>query len=186
MPTKEVVSQTEDKMKKALDALHDDLKSVRTGLASTALVENIKADFYGTPTPLKQMATLATPQFDMIVIKPFDPSSVREIEKAIKSSDLSIAPIVDGKIIRLNIPPLSEERRTQLVAQAKQTGEQTKVSIRNIRRDAIKQLEKQEKDKIITEDDLNHGKKLVDDKTKAYSDKVDEAVKQKADEIMLD
>src|SRR4030043_2438897 len=149
MPTKEIVSQTDAKMKKALDALHDELKAVRTGRASTALVENIKADFYGTPTPLKQTATLATPQLDMIVIKPFDPSSVREIEKAIKSSDLSIAPVVDGKIIRLNIPTLSEERRKQLVQQAKKTGEQTKVGIRNIRRDAIKHLEKQEKENII-------------------------------------
>lgn len=186
MPTKEVVSRTEAKMQKALDALHEELKAVRTGRASTALVENIKADFYGTPTPLKQMATLATPQFDMVVIKPFDPGSTKEIEKAIKSSDLSIAPIVDGKIIRLNIPPLSEERRKQLVQQAKQTGEQAKVSIRNIRRDANKQFEAQQKDKIITEDDLNHGKKLIDDKTREYTDKVDELVRQKADEIMLD
>ncbi|MBN2136600.1 MAG: ribosome recycling factor [Sedimentisphaerales bacterium] len=186
MPTKATVSQAEDKMKKALDALGDELKSVRTGRASTALVENIKADFYGTPTPLKQMATLATPQFDMVVIKPFDPSSIREIEKAIKSSDLSIAPVVDGKIIRLNIPPLSEERRTQLVQQARQLGEQTKVGIRNIRRDAIKQLEQQQKDKTITEDDLSHGKKSLDDKTKTYTDKVDDVVKHKADEVMLD
>jgi len=186
MPTKEIISHAEAKMKKALDALHDELKAVRTGLASTALVENIKADFYGTPTPLKQMATLATPQVDMIVIKPFDPGSVKEIEKAIKNSDLSIAPIVDGKIIRLNIPPLSGERRAQLVQQAKQTGEQTKVGIRNIRRDANKQLEKQQKDKIITEDDLKHGKKLVDDKTREYTDKVDEVVRHKSDEIMLD
>lgn len=186
MPTKEVVEQTEEKMHKAMDAFHEELKSVRTGRASTALVENIKADFYGSPTPLKQMATLATPQFDMVVIKPFDPGSLKEIEKAIKSSDLSVAPIIDGKIIRLNIPPLNEERRIQLVAQGKQTGEQAKVSIRNIRRDAIKQLEKQQKDKIITEDDLKSGKKLVDDKTKAYADKIDEVVRQKADEIMLD
>jgi ribosome recycling factor len=173
-------------MKKALDALHDELKAVRTGRASTALVENIKADFYGAPTPLKQMATLATPQFDMIVIKPFDPGSVREIEKAIKSSDLSIAPVVDGKIIRLNFPPLSGERRTQLVQQAKQVGEQTKVVIRNVRRDANKHLEQLEKDKTITEDDLEHGKKLIDDKTKFYTDKIDEVVKHKTDEIMLD
>jgi ribosome recycling factor len=186
MPTKEIVSQAESKMKKALDALHDELKAVRTGRASTALVENIKADFYGTPTPLKQMATLATPQLDMIVIKPFDPASVREIEKAIKSSDLSIAPVVDGKIIRLNIPPLSGERRTQLVQQAKQVGEQTKVVIRNVRRDANKHLEQLEKDKTITEDDLEHGKKLIDDKTKFYTDKIDEVVKHKTDEIMLD
>ncbi len=186
MPTKEIVSDTESKMKKALDVLHDELKTVRSGRASTGLVENIKADFYGTPTPLKQMATLATPQADMIVIKPFDPSSTREIEKAIKNSDLSIAPIIDGKIIRLNIPALSEERRKQLVQQAKQTGEQTKVGIRNIRRDVIKHLEKLQKDKLITEDDLEKGKKQVDDITKEYSDKVDELIKHKSDEILLD
>jgi len=186
MPTKEIVSDTESKMKKALEVLHDEMKTVRTGRASTALVENIKADYYGTPTPLKQMAALAAPQVDMIVIKPFDPASVKEIEKAIKSSDLSLAPIVDGKLIRLNIPPLSGERRTQLVQQAKHVGEQTKVSIRNIRRDANKQLEKQQKDKIITEDDLQHGKKQIDDRTKEYTDKVDEVVKHKSDEIMLD
>ena len=186
MPTKEIVSDTESKMKKALEVLHDEMKTVRTGRASTALVENIKADYYGTPTPLKQMAALAAPQVDMIVIKPFDPASVKEIEKAIKSSDLSLAPIVDGKLIRLNIPPLSGERRTHLVQQAKQVGEQAKVSIRNIRRDANKQLEKQQKDKIITEDDLQHGKKQIDDKTKEYTDKVDEVVKHKSDEIMLD
>jgi len=186
MSVKEIVSDTESKMAKALEILHDELKTVRSGRASTGLVENIKADFYGIPTPLKQMATLATPQADMIVIKPFDPASIREIEKAIKNSDLSIAPIVDGKIIRLNIPALSEERRKQLVQQAKQTGEQTKVSIRNIRRDEIKNLEKQEKDKLITEDDLEKGKKQIDDTTKKYTDKVDELVQHKSDEIMLD
>ena len=186
MSVKEIISETESKMSKALDILHDDLKTVRSGRASTGLVENIKADFYGTPTPLKQMATLATPQADMIVIKPFDPASIREIEKAIKNSDLSIAPIIDGKIIRLNIPALSEERRKQLVQQAKQTGEQTKVSLRNIRRDEIKNLEKQEKDKLITEDDLEKGKKQLDDITKKYTDKVDELVQHKSDEIMLD
>jgi len=186
MPTKEIVSDNEVKMKKAVEFLQDELKSVRTGRASTGLVENIKADFYGTPTPLKQMATLAAPQPDMVVIKPFDPSSVRDIERAIKSSDLSIAPIVDGKLIRLNVPPLSEERRKQLVAQAKQTGEQTKVTIRNIRRDANKQLEKEQKDKIITEDDLQIGKKQIDDVTREYSDRVDAVVKNKSDEIMLE
>ncbi|TKJ39245.1 MAG: ribosome recycling factor [Planctomycetes bacterium B3_Pla] len=186
MPTQEIVSDTESKMKKAIEVLHDDLKAVRSGRASTGLIENIKADFYGSPTPLKQMATLATPQMDMIVIKPFDPGSIKEIEKAIKASDLSIAPIVDGKIIRLNVPALSEERRRQLVQQAKQTGEQTKVSTRNIRRDANKQLEKQQKDKLITEDDLEKGKKQVDDLTKQYTDKVDEMIKAKSDEIMID
>ncbi len=186
MPSKEILSESESKMKKAVEVLHDELKAVRTGRASTGLVENIKADYYGTPTPLKQMATLATPQVDVVVIKPFDPTSTREIEKAIKNSDLSIAPIVDGKLIRLNIPPLSEERRRQLVQQAKHTGEQTKVGIRNIRREANKQLEKEQKDKLIAEDDLKTGKKQVDDITKEYTDKVDAVVKNKSDEIMLD
>jgi ribosome recycling factor len=186
MPTKGIVSEAESKMKKAVEVLHDELKTVRTGRASTGLVDNIKVDYYGTPTPLKQLATLATPQADMIVIKPFDPASVKEIEKAIRSSDLSIAPIVEGKFIRLNVPPLSEERRLQLVSQAKQTGEQAKVGVRNIRRDANKQLEKQQKDKLITEDDLHDGKKQIDDVTKEYVDKVDELVKHKSDEIMLD
>ncbi|MHC4912765.1 MAG: ribosome recycling factor [Planctomycetota bacterium] len=186
MPTKEIVSECESRMKKAVEILHDELKSVRAGQASTGLVENIKVDYYGTATPLKQIATLAAPQADTILIKPFDPSSIKEIEKAIKSSDLSIAPIVDGKLIRLNVPPLSEERRNQLVVRAKQTGEQAKVSIRNMRREANKQLEKEQKDKIVTEDDLEHGKKQVDDVTKVYTDEVDSVVKGKSDEIMLD
>ncbi|MFB0524376.1 MAG: ribosome recycling factor [Phycisphaerae bacterium] len=186
MPIKEIVSESDSKMEKAAQILHDQLRTLRSGRASTGLVENIKVDYYGSPTPLKQIATLATPQPDMIVIKPFDPASINEIEKAIKSSDLSIAPIKDGKFIRLSIPPLSEERRKQLAAQAKQTGEQTKISIRNIRREANKLLEKQQKGKVITEDDLENGKKQIDDVTKQYSDKVDEMVKHKSDEIMLD
>ena len=186
MPTRKIIQESESKTKKAVEVLHNELKSVRTGRASTGLVENIKVDYYGTPTPLKQMATLATPQADTVVIIPFDPASVKEFEKAIRSSDLCIAPVLDGKLIRLNVPPLSEERRTQLAAQAKQTGEQTKVSIRNIRRDANKQLEKEQKDKLITEDDLEKGKKQIDDITKEYTDKVDSIIRDKSDEIMLD
>ena len=184
MSDNETFSDAESKMKKAVEILHDELKSVRSGRASTGLIENIRADFYGTPTPLKQMATLAAPQADVIIIKPFDPTSIKEIEKAIRNSDLSIAPIVDGKMIRLNVPPLSEERRRQLVHQAKQTGEQTKITIRNIRRDANKQLEKQEKDKLITEDELDKQKKRVDDITKVYSDKADEVIQHKSNEIL--
>jgi len=186
MPVKEIVDEHEDKMSKATEVLRDELKAVRTGRASTGLVEHIRADYYGTPTPLKQMATLATPQADMIVIKPFDPGSVKEIEKAIKNSDLSIAPIIDGKLLRLNIPALSEERRTQLVGQAKQMGEGAKVSVRNIRRDGNKQLEKEQKDKVITEDDLANGKKQIDEATKEYTDEVDKMIQAKADEILLD
>jgi len=186
MSVKEIVSEHQRMMDKAVEILHGDLKSVRTGRATTGLVENIKADFYGTPTPLKQMATLAAPQADTIVIKPFDPSSIKEIEKAIKNSDLSIAPVVEGKLIRLSIPALSAERRKQLVAQIKQMGEQTKINVRNIRRDANKKLENQQKDKLITEDDLKNGKKQIDDATKEYVDKIDSMTKSKSDEIMLD
>ena len=185
MPVKEIVSDSKSKMNKAVDILSNELKSVRTGRASTSLIENIKVDYYGTPTSLKTMANLSAPEVSMIVIKPFDPSSVKEIEKAIKNSDLSIAPIVDGKIIRLNVPPLSEERRRQMVVQAKQLGEQTKVGIRNIRRDANKQLEKEQKNKLITEDDLEKGKKQIDDLTKEHTDDIDVAIKSKSNEIML-
>jgi ribosome recycling factor len=173
-------------MKKAAEVLHDELKGLRTGRASTGLVENIKVEYYGNPTPLKQLATLAAPQADSIIIKPFDPTSIKEIEKAIKTSDLSIAPVIEGKMIRLNIPPLSEERRKHLVGQAKQLGEQSKVSIRNIRRDANKHLETEQKDKLITEDDLEKGKKQIDEITKEYTDKVDQIIKAKSDEILLD
>lgn len=186
MPVKQITDDSTDKMTKAVDVLHDELRGLRTGRASTGLVENLKVEYYGTPTPLKQLATLAAPQADMIIIKPFDPASIKDVEKAIKTSDLSIAPLVEGKIIRLSIPPLSQERRKQLVAQAKQLGEQSKVSVRNIRRDAIKNLETKQKDKLITEDDLEKGKKHIDEMTKKHTDKVDEMVRHKSDEILLD
>jgi ribosome recycling factor len=186
MTTQAVISEARSKMQKAVEVLQDELKSFRGGRATPALVEHVKVEYYGNPTPLKSLATISAPEADMLVIKPFDPASVKDIEKAIKSSDLSIAPIVEGKFIRLNIPPLSGERRKQLVQQARQNGEQAKVSIRNIRRDANKNLEKQEKDGEITEDDLESAKKQVDDITKDFSDKVDKTVSQKSDEIMKD
>jgi ribosome recycling factor len=184
MPVKEIISQHKSKMEKAFQFLADELKAARTGRASTALVENIRVDYYGNPTPLKQLASLATPQADLIVIKPFDPSVIKDIEKAIKNSDLSIAPILDGKMIRLSVPPLSEERRKQIVNQIKQAGEQAKISIRNIRHDALKELETQEKSKQITEDDLDNGKKQTDDLTKEFTGKIENVVKTKSDETM--
>ncbi len=186
MAVKDIMNQQKSKMEKALQHLNDDLKAARTGRASTTLVENIKVEYYGTPTPLKQLASLATPQADMIVIKPFDPSSIKDIEKAIKNSDLSIAPIVDGKIIRMNIPPLSEERRRQIVNQVKQDGEQAKISLRNIRHDGLKELQRQEDAKLITEDDHENGKKQLDDLIKDFTNKIDNLVKTKSDEIMKD
>jgi ribosome recycling factor len=132
-------------MQKALDVLQDELKSFRGGRATPALVDHIRVEYYGSPTPLKSLATVSAPEADMLVIKPFDPASLKEIEKAIKSSNLSIAPAIEGKFIRLNIPPLSGERRKQLVQQVKQSGEQAKVSIPTSTR-CNKTLEKQEKD----------------------------------------
>jgi ribosome recycling factor len=186
MTTQAVVSESRSKMQKAAEVLQDELKAFRGGRATPALVDHVRVQYYGSPTPLKSLATISAPEADMLVIKPFDPASLKDIEKAIKSSDLSIAPVIEGKFIRLNIPPLSGERRKQLVQQAKQAGELAKVSIRNIRRDANKTLEKQEKDGEITEDDRDSGKKQIDDITKEYTDKIDGVVAHKSDEILKD
>jgi ribosome recycling factor len=184
MPTQKIVAEHKLLMDKAYEYLHSEFKSVRTGRASTGLVENIRVEYYGTPTHLKQLATLSAPEANMIVIKPFDPASIKEIEKAIRNSDLSIAPISDGKVVRLNVPPLSQERRKQLASQVKQLGEQAKVSIRNIRRDANKKLDDEEKAKSISLDDRDHGKKEIDELTRQYTDIMDKAVKTKTDEVM--
>ena len=186
MPTQAVVAESRSKMQKALDVLQDELKAFRGGRATPALVDHIRVEYYGSPTPLKSLATVSAPETDMLVIKPFDPASLKEIEKAIKSSNLSIAPVIEGKFIRLNIPPLSGERRKQLVQQVKQAGEQAKVSIRNVRRDANKTLEKQEKDGDITEDDRDSAKKQIDEITKEFTDKTDGVVAHKTDEILKD
>ncbi len=184
MELKQIITQHKDKMKKATDIVVSDFKGLRTGRASTGLVENLHVEYYGNPTPLKQMASIVTPQADSVVIKPFDPSVIKDIEKAIKSSDLSIAPMVDGKTIRLNIPPLNSERRKQIAIQIKQIGEQAKISIRNIRRDGNKQLDRELKDKLQTEDDVEYGKKQMDEATKKFTSQVDELVKHKSEEIM--
>ena len=184
MPTKAIIATHENGMEKTVDFLRNELKSVRTGRASPGLVENLSVEYYGSPTPLKSLATIAAPEPASIVIKPFDPESLKDIERAIKSSDLSLAPVIEGKMIRLNIPPLSEERRKQIVQQVKQLGEKSKVSVRNIRRDANKQLDDELKNKTITEDDSKKGKSNIDDITKKHVEQIDEIVKAKSEEIM--
>ena len=184
MPTKQIISSHENNMTKAVEFLQNELKSVRTGRAAPGLVENLVVDYYGSPTPLKSLATIAAPEPASIVIKPFDAGCLKNIEKAIKSSDLSLSPVLEGKMIRLNIPPLSEERRKQIVQQVKQLGEKTKVSVRNIRRDANKQLDDEQKNKTITEDDCKRGKENIDEITKKSDKQVDEIIKAKSDEIM--
>lgn len=184
MPIKAIIDSHKKNMDKALDHLKQEFRAVRTGRASTGLVEHLRVEYYGTPTPLNQLAALSVTDATSILIKPFDPACVKDIEKAIRASDLNLAPLSDGKVVRLNIPPLSEERRKQIVHHVKQMGEQSKVTIRNIRRDAIKQIEDEEKQKKISEDDRDKGKKDVETFTKDSIAKIDEAVKVKSDEVM--
>lgn len=184
MPTKQIISTHEQTMEKTVDHLRNELKGLRTGRASAGLVENLIVEYYGSPTPLKSLATIAVPEPASIVIKPFDAACLKDVEKAIKTSDLSLAPIMDGKMIRLNIPPLSEERRTQIVGQVKQLCERSKVSIRNVRRDANKQLDDEQKNKTLTEDDCKKGKSQIDDLTKTYIAQIDDILKNKSEEIM--
>ena len=186
MPTRKILAEHEKNMQKTVEFLKSELRSVRTGRASPGLVEHLQVEYYGSMTPLKQLATIAAPEPSSLVIKPFDPSCLKEIEKAIKNSDLSLSPLTDGKIIRLNIPPLSEERRKQIVQQVKQMCEKVKVTIRNIRRDAMKHLEDAEENKTITEDDHDHAKKEMDDLTKKYTDQIEEIMTAKSNEIMSD
>ncbi len=184
MSTRKIVDDHAKNMDKTVEHLRTEYKSVRTGRAQPGLVEHLIVDYYGTPTPLKSLAAIAVPEPASIVIKPFDVGCLKDIEKAIKSSELSLSPIADGKMIRLNIPPLSEERRKQIVQQVKQLGERTKVSVRNIRRDAIKQLEDAEKAKTVSEDDRDKAKDEIEKLTKKHIDTVDGLIKHKSDEIM--
>ena len=184
MPTRKIVDEHSKNMDKTVEFLRNELKSIRTGRAAPGLIEHLIVDYYGTPTPLKSLAAIAAPEPASLVIKPFDVGCLKDIEKAIKASELSLAPIMDGKMIRLNLPPLSEERRKQIVQQVKQMGEKTKVGVRNVRRDAIKQLDDAEKAKMIGEDARDKAKEEIEKLTKKHVDAIDEVVKHKSDEIM--
>ncbi|MDI6732791.1 MAG: ribosome recycling factor [Planctomycetota bacterium] len=179
-----IYNNGEEKMQKAIEVMTNDFKGIRTGRASSAFVENIKVDYYGSPTPLKQIANIAVPEPRMIIIKPYDQSSLGAIEKAIMTSDTGINPANDGKLIRLNIPPLSEERRKQLSKVARDNAEKTKISIRNIRRDAIRVVEDEEKKKTLTEDAKFKLKDELQKLTEKYEKRVDELLSKKAAEIM--
>jgi ribosome recycling factor len=149
----DVLRITEDKMKKSVEGLKQDLASVRTGRASPALLEHIKVEYAGTTLPLNQIAGVTVPEAKLLIIQPWDPGSLRAIEKAIQASDLSLNPTSDGKIIRISIPPLSEERRQELAKLVKRRVEERKVVIRNLRRDVTEELKKAEKDKEISQDE---------------------------------
>jgi ribosome recycling factor len=184
MPFDDIVLEAEDKMQKALDVLSGEFKGVRTGRASPGLVEGVKVDYYGAPTPLKSLASITCPEPRLIMIKPFDGGSLGAIEKAIQKSDIGLNPQSDGKIIRLAVPALSEERRKQLAKQVKELGEKQKVAIRNIRRDANQVADDEEKEKILSEDDKKKTREEIDRLTKEYETKVQEAVDKKTKEVM--
>ena len=184
MPMQAVISETKTKMQKALQVLQDELKAFRGGRATPALVEHVRVDYYGSPTPLKSLATISAPEADMLVIKPFDPSTLKDIERAIEKSEIGINPQNDGKIIRLPVPPLSTERRGQLAAQVKQLAEHQKVAVRNARRDANKALSAAEKTKELTEDDVKSGEKQVQELTDNYCKQIDRLLDEKSKDIM--
>ncbi len=167
-----------------LEHLKKELAGLRGGRASLSMLDHIKVDYYGTPTPLKQVSNLAMPDGRMITIQPWDTSIIKEIEKAIVTSDLGITPSNDGKLIRLPIPPLSEERRKDLVKVSKKYGEDTKIHIRGIRREGNEELKKLQKNSIITEDDLRRGENEIQKITDADTKKVDELLKKKEEEIL--
>lgn len=179
-----VLLDTEERMEKAIVSLDREFAKLRTGRASTALVDSLKADYYGTPTPISQMASVAVPDSRTLTIQPWDKGGLAAVEKAILKSDLGLTPINDGKIIRISIPPLTEERRRDLVKVARKYGEETRVAIRNVRRDANDSLKKGEKDKEITEDVMKRGTEEVQKLTDKYVGDVDARCQAKEKEIM--
>ena len=172
------------RMAKSVDATHDHFNSVRTGRATPALLDRITIDYYGTPTPLKNLATINTPEPRMLTIQPFDPSSIKQIEKTIQESDLGLTPSNDGKLIRLPIPQLTEERRKDLVKIVRGMAEEGRVSVRNVRRDAIKHLEELAKSGDVGDDDERAAEGRVQKLTDEHVAKIDDLLKRKEAEIM--
>lgn len=177
---------TEERMEKAIEILKKNLSGIRTGRANPGLVDTLRADVYGSPTPIKQLASVGAPEPTQIVIRPYDTTTIKEIEKAIVGSGLGFNPQSDGRVVRINIPPLSTEVRKKMVSRIKDLTEEAKISIRNIRRDGNKAAEQEQKDKVITEDDRDSIKKDVQDLTKKFEDKATEMAKSRESEVMDD
>lgn len=184
MSIEEIVLEAEERMDKSIGLLEDQLKGVRTGRASTGLVESIRVPYYGSPTPLKQLANLSTPEPQQILIRPFDPTVIGEIIKAIQTSNLGLTPSSDNKVVRLNVPSLSVEQRRKLESRVKELAEEARVAIRNIRRDANKQADSAQADKELTEDDLAKCKEEIQSSTKRYEGKVNDLAEKKSAEIL--
>ena len=180
----EVLDDLRQRMNKSVEVLQDDLMGIRTGRASPALVEKLPVEYYGTVTLLNQMASIAAPEPRLLVIRPWDPSSLADIERAILKSDLGLTPMNDGKLIRLNIPRLTEERRRDLVRIVARRVEEARVAIRNLRRDALQDLKEFEKEKMISEDDFYLGKDKVQELTDKFIETIDEMGARKETEVM--
>lgn len=178
-----ILLEAEDAMTKGVEYLDQELRGLRSGRASTALVEYVKVDYYGSPTDLKGLAAISTPEPTQILIKPFDASAVQTIRQALENADLGVNPQVDGKQIRINVPPLSGERRQQLVQKCKKMGEETKVVLRNARRDANKHADALEKDGHISEDEISTLKDEIQELLKKYEGQIDEKVASKSKEV---
>ena len=181
---KDILISAETRMRGAIQALHDDLAAIRTGRASPGLVEKMPIEYYGTPTPLMQLASISVPEPRTLTIKPFDPTTLKVIEKAILSSDLGLNPNNDGKVIHLNLPPLTEERRRELVKHVHHRLEEARVAVRNIRRDLHNDLRDFEKEKLISEDDLERGEEDLQKLTDRYIEEIAVQGKAKEAEIM--
>jgi ribosome recycling factor len=179
-----VHAETEQRMKKTIETLKKDFSRVRTGRASPQLLDGLSVDYYGTPTPINQVANISVPEARLIIIQPWEKSMVSVIEKAIQTSDLGLNPQSDGNAIRLPLPPLSEDRRKDLCKNCHKVSEDCKIAIRNIRRDSNEKLKKSEKDKEITQDDLKKGEDKIQKLTDSYIKLVDEQLAAKEKEIM--
>lgn len=186
MDQDEILLDAEERMEKAVEHFNSSLTGIRTGRANAGLVDSIKVEYYGAATPLKQIANVSVPEPQQIMIRPFDVSTLDEIAKAIQNSDLGMAPNNDGRVIRLNVPALSTERRQQLAGRVKELAEEARVSIRNIRRDANKHADQAEKDKEMTEDDRDQTKDKVQDLTRKFEGQVNKGAEAKEKEVMDD
>jgi ribosome recycling factor len=184
MPADEILLDSEERMDKAVDHLKHSLTGIRTGRANPGLVDSLRVEAYGTMTPLKGLAQVGAPEPTQIVIRPFDPGTIKDIEKAIRNSDLGMNPQSDGRVIRLNIPPLSTDVRKKMVARIKELAEEARVSIRNVRRDANKAADQEQKDKILTEDDCDKLKEEIQELTKKYEETVNGMAASKESEVL--
>ena len=184
MPMDEILFEAEEHMDKALEHLKHECRGLRTGRASTALVEYVKIDYYGTPTDLRALASLTTPDASSILIKPFDPSSVKDVIRGLEAANLGINPQSDGKTIRMVLPALSSERRQQLANKVKEAAEQARIALRNVRRDANKHVDTEEKGGDLTEDQSRKGRDDVQNLLKQYESKVEDTIAAKTKEIM--